>query len=75
MKITATIRISGQIAVVRGLAPFEVRPADPTRKVDGYVMVDSQGVNCVRFSADDAPVIFMDRDIAAWMATDLSSWR
>lgn len=75
MRVAAEIRVGGQNAFVHGMTPFSVKPADPTGEVDGYVMVDRAGLNCVRFREGGSPVIFTDQSIVTWMARDLSSWR
>jgi hypothetical protein len=68
----AEIRISGQDAIIRGKRPFTVQAADPSGQLEGFVMVDHDGMNCVRFTKDGSPVIFTDEVISTWMATDLN---
>jgi hypothetical protein len=72
MKINVVLRISGELASIRGEQPFAIQGADRSMTHQGFVLVDRNRVNCVRFDRDKVPVIFSEASTIRVLADDLN---
>ena len=72
MKINVELKISGELALIRGEQPFAIQGADRSGKHQGFVMIARKGLNCVRFDRDKVPVIFSEASTIRMLADDLN---